>query len=185
MSHTESIEKLTLQTATAMGRLADLERSQRNLKEPSGVTKAALQELSTALEELQVANEQLQIQLEELARMRDDSGTATIARDQLADALPIAVVWTDERGVIDRTNDAAAELFGAAASELEGQPLGAFVAEEQVLFDAVYALCEESRTAAIDSRITVTPSARAPRVMRLRGSRLAHETRCVWFLDTL
>src|SRR5215212_6591998 len=136
MSHTESIENLTLQTATAIGRLADLERSHGNLNEPSGVTKAALQELSTALEELQVANEQLQIHLEELSQMREDFGAARVARDELADALPIAVVWTDERGVIDQVNDAAAALFGAVRHQLVGQPLSAFVVEEQVLFDA-------------------------------------------------
>jgi nitrogen fixation/metabolism regulation signal transduction histidine kinase len=183
MSHTESIERLTLHTATAKGRLADLERSQGNLREPSGVTKAAIQELSTALEELEVANEQLQIHLEELAQMREDSGAARVARDELAHALPIAVVWTNERGMIEKANEAATELFDASERKLTGQPLGAFVAEEQVLFDTVCALCEKGTP--VDTQVTVSAGTRPPRAMRLRGARLAHETLYLWFLHAL
>ena len=183
MLHTETIEKLTLHTATAKGRLADLERSHGHLREPSGVTKTAIQELSTALEELEVANEQLQIHLEELAQMRESSGTAQVARDELAHALPIAVVWTNERGVIKKANEVATELLGASEHNLAGQPLGAFVAEEQVLFDTVCALWEKGTP--IDARVTVTAGARQPRAMRLRGARLAHETLYLWFLHPL
>jgi PAS domain-containing protein len=183
MLHTETLEKLTLHTATAKGRLADLERSHGNLREPSGVTKTAIQELSTALEELEVANEQLQIHLEELAQMRESSGAAQVARDELAHALPIAVVWTNERGVIKKANEAATELLGASEHNLADQPLGAFVAEEQVLFDTVCTLCEKGTP--IDARVTVTAGARPPRAMRLRGARLAHETLYLWFLHPL
>jgi nitrogen fixation/metabolism regulation signal transduction histidine kinase len=183
MLHPETIDNLTLHTATAKGRLADLERSHGNLREPSGVTKTAIQELSTALEELEVANEQLQIHLEELAQMRESSGAAQVTLDELAHALPIAVVWTNERGMIEKANGVATELLGAAEHTLAGQPLGAFVAEEQVLFDTVCALCD--RKTPIDARVTVTAGAGPPQAMRLRGTRLAHETLYLWFLHPL
>ena len=82
-----ALQNLTLRTATAVGRLAELQRrAQHTHDQPSPVTKAALQELSTALEELQVANEQLQMQVDELARSRAESAGARQAQDEFADA---------------------------------------------------------------------------------------------------
>ena len=62
-----TLHNLTLRTATAVGRLAELQRrAERITENRSPVTKSALAELSTALEELQVANEALQGQVDEL-----------------------------------------------------------------------------------------------------------------------
>jgi hypothetical protein len=54
----DTLQILTLKTATAMGRLADLQRRAEHAPEKaSPVIKPALRELTTALEELQVAND--------------------------------------------------------------------------------------------------------------------------------
>jgi hypothetical protein len=87
-----ALRNLTLRTATAVGRLAELQRRAQHTRDqpsPSAVTKAALQALSIALEELQVANEQLQMQIDELDASRTESSCAKHAQDEFANAVPI------------------------------------------------------------------------------------------------
>lgn len=181
-----ALHNLTLRTATAVGRLAELQRrADRTSDKPSTVTKAALQELSTALEELQVANEQLQIQIDELASVRTTSSAAEQARDEFANAVPIAVLWTDSAGVIEKGNEAASQLLNIGKHHLAGKPLMLFVTDRSALFGAVRALCESASLPAVDIDVTVRPRERRPRKMRLRGCRLEHDERCVWFLHDL
>src|SRR3954447_20788104 len=67
----DTLQILTLKTATAMGRLADLQRrADHALDKAAPVIKPALRELTGALEELQVANEHLQTQMDELSALR-------------------------------------------------------------------------------------------------------------------
>jgi PAS domain-containing protein len=146
------------------------------------VTKAALEELSTALEELQVANEQLQIQIDELAQTRAASSGAYQAREEFANAVPIPVLWTNAAGVIDRGNDAASQLLNIGRHHLPGKPLMLFVTDRAALFAAVRSLCETGNLPSVDIEITIRPRERRPRKMRLRGCRLEHDERCVWFL---
>jgi PAS domain-containing protein len=175
---------LTLRTATAVGRLAELQRRAERAvdRPPSPVTKAALQELSTALEELQVANEQLQMQIDEIAAARAESTVAQAARDELANAVPIPVLWTNSSGVIQKGNDAASQLLNIGKHHLAGKPLMFFVTDRTILFAAIRSLCETATLPSVDVEITVRPRERRPRRMRLRGCRLEHDNRCEWFL---
>src|SRR3954451_19675186 len=67
----DTLQILTLKTATAIGRLADLQRRADHAPHKAApVIKPALRELTGALEELQVANEHLQSQVDELAALR-------------------------------------------------------------------------------------------------------------------
>ena len=178
-----ALHNLTLRTASAIGRLTDLQRrADRTGDKPSAVTKAALQELSTALEELQVANEQLQLQIEELAATRLESSGAQQAREEFANAVPIPVLWTDRSGVIDRGNESASRLLNIGKHHLSGKPLMLFVTDRAVLFGAIRSLSEAGHVPSVDVEITVRPRERRPRKMRLRGCRLEHDERCVWFL---
>ena len=178
-----ALHNLTLRTATAVGRLADLQRrADRTSDRPSTVTRAALQELSTALEELQVANEQLQLQIDELAATRLESTGAQQAREEFANAVPIPVLWTDNSGVIERGNESASQLLNIGKHHLSGKPLMSFVTYLAVLFGAIRSLCDTGAVSSVDVEITVRPRERRPRKMRLRGSRLQHDERCVWFL---
>lgn len=178
-----ALHNLTLRTATAVGRLADLQRrADRTGEKSSTVTKAALQELSTALEELQVANEQLQLQIDELAATRLESSGAQQAREEFANAVPIPVLWTDKSGVIERGNESASQLLNIGKHHLSGKPLMLFVTDRAVLFGAIRSLCETGTLPSVDVEITVRPRERRPRKMRLRGCRLEHDERCVWFL---
>jgi PAS domain-containing protein len=181
-----ALHNLTLRTATAVGRLAELQRrADRTPDKPSAVTRTALQELSTALEELQVANEQLQIQVDELSAMREASADAQQARDEFANAVPIPGVWTNGAGVIEKGNDAASQLLNIGKHHLAGKPLMLFVTDRAALFGAVRSLCETATLPSVDIEITVRPRERRPRKMRLRGCRLDHDERCVWFLHDL
>lgn len=178
-----ALQNLTLRTATAVGRLAELQRrAQHTGDERSPVTKAALHELSTALEELQVANEELQMQVDELAASRAESSVAQHARDEFANAVPIPVLWTDRSGVIVKGNDSASQVLNIGKHHLAGKPLMLFVTDRAVLFAAVHSLCETAAVPSIDVEITVRPRERRPRRMRLRGCRLEHDSCCVWFL---
>src|SRR6478672_1893225 len=98
-----TLHNLTLRTATAVGRLAELQRrAERIANKPSPITRSALLELSTALEELQVANEALQNQLDEMLLVREQSATAQRALDEFANVTPLAILWTDKAGIIEK-----------------------------------------------------------------------------------
>src|SRR3954468_9928811 len=123
----DTLQILTLKTATAMGRLADLQRRAENAPEKATpVIKPALRELSAALEELQVANEHLQAQLEELSNARWSALSLQQRMDEFADAVPTACVWTDVAGVIADGNEAACTLLNISKQRLAGKPLMLF-----------------------------------------------------------
>lgn len=178
-----TLHNLTLRTATAVGRLAELQRrADRMADKPSPIAKSALAELSTALEELQVANEALQAQLDELIAVRNSIDTVQRANEEFAQALPIAVLWTDRAGVVEKGNDAASQLLNIGKYHLQGKPLMLFITDRGPFFAALRSLCEAEGVPAVDIDITVRPRERRPRKMKLCGRRLQHDARCVWFL---
>jgi PAS domain-containing protein len=178
-----TLHNLTLRTATAVGRLAELQRRAERLNEkPSAVARSALQELSTALEELQVANEALAAQLNELNDIRAESERAHSAMNEFAQTLPVAAVWTDHAGVIEKGNEMASQLLNIGKHHLPGKPLMLFVTDRGTLFTALRTLCEGENVPSVDVEITLRPRERRPRKLKLSGRRLQHDTRCVWFL---
>jgi PAS domain-containing protein len=178
-----TLHNLTLRTATAVGRLAELQRrADRVVEKPSLLAKSALAELSTALEMLQVANEALQAQIDDLATAREQASSTQFVLDEFANAMPMAVLWTDLGGVIVKGNDAASQLLNIGKHHLHGKPLMLFVTDRAVLFAALRSISEPSGGPAVDVEVTVRPRERRPRKMQLRGRRLDHDQRCVWFL---
>lgn len=178
-----TLHNLTLRTATAVGRLAELQRRAERVNEKqSPVAKSALTELSTALEELQVANEELQSQLEELTTARQTIENSLRAMDEFAQAMPVAAVWTDRVGTIEKGNEAASQLLNIGKHHLQGKPLMLFITDRGALFSALRSLCESDGVPTVDVEVTVRPRERRPRRMKLCGRRLRYETRCVWFL---
>jgi PAS domain-containing protein len=181
-----ALHNLTLRTATAVGRLAELQRRADRLTEKvSPVARSALQELSTALEELRVANEALQTQVDELASIRVKVTAAEQALDEFANVTPLSVLWTDRSGVIEKGNEAASQLLNIGKHHLQGKPLMLFVTDRAVLFSALRSLCETPGVPSIEVAITVRPRERRPRKMKLSGRRLEYDPRCVWFLHEL
>lgn len=181
-----TLHNLTLRTATAVGRLAELQRrADRIVDKPSPLTKSAIQELSTALEELQVANEALQSQLEEITVVRQQLSTAQQALDEFANATPFAIIWTDHAGVIENGNERASQLLNIGKHHLQGKPLMLFVTDRTILFSALRSLCEPPSVPSVDVDITVRPRERRPRKMKLSGRRLDFDARCVWFLHEI
>lgn len=139
-----TLHNLTLRTATAVGRLADL---QRRVERPSNgsvsaIAKAALKELSSALEDLQVANEALQTQLDELNAVHTKIANVQQMNEEFAQALPIAVLWTDREGVIEKGNDAASQLLNIGRHHLVSKPLMFFITDRGPLFAALKSLCD-------------------------------------------
>jgi PAS domain-containing protein len=178
-----TVHNLTLRTATAVGRLAELQRRAERLTEkPSPITKTALTELATALQDLQVANEALQSQLDELNSLRTSMEMAQHTMDEFAQAMPVAALWTDRAGVIEKGNDAASQLLNIGKHHLQNKSLMLFITDRSALFAALHSLCEADRVSAVDIEVTVRPRERRPRRMRLCGRRLQHDARCVWFL---
>jgi len=178
-----TLHSLTLKTATAVGRLADLQRrAEKHVDKPSPVTRAALAELSTALEELQVANEALQLQIDELGAARSQSQEAQQALDEFSNVMPLAVLWTDAAGVIEKGNEEASRLLNIGRHHLQGKPMMLFVTDRAVLFAALRSLCETTSLPSVDVEITVRPRERRPRKMRLRGCRMRRQPHWVWFL---
>ena len=180
-----TLHNLTLRTATAVGRLAELQRRAERISENrSPVIKSALAELSTALEELQVANEALQGQVDELNALRMSAEDALNTVDEFAQALPIAALWTDSGGVIDKGNDAASQLLNVGKHHLVGKPLMLFIPDRGVLFGALRCLCDTPQVTAVDVEVTVRPRERRPRKMKLAGRKLQHRAGCLWFFHS-
>ena len=178
-----TLHNLTLRTATAVGRFAELQRRAERLTEkPSPLAKSAIAELSTALEELQVANDALQTQVDELNEVHINIDNAQLALDEFAQAVPMAAVWTDHAGVIEKGNEAASQLLNIGRHHLQGKPLMLFITDRTALFAALRSLCERDGVLAVDVDITLRPRERRPRRMKLSGRRLQHDVRCVWFL---
>ena len=181
-----TLHNLTLRTATAVSRLAELQRrADRIVEKPSPLTRSALQELSTALEELQVANEALQHQVEELTAAREKALATQQSLEEFADVIPLAVLWTDRAGTIDKGNETASQLLNIGRHHLSGKPLMLFVTDRTALFGALRSVCDTPGIASVDVDITVRPRERRPRKMKLSGRRLEHDARCVWFLHDL
>jgi PAS domain-containing protein len=181
-----TLHNLTLRTATAVGRLAELQRrAERAGEKSSPIAKSALQELGTALEDLQVANEAVQTQLDELTAIRLNVENMQQAMDEFAHVVPVATLWTDRAGLIEKGNEMASQLLNIGKHHLQGKPLMLFVTDRSVLFAALRALCEVDTVSSVDVEITVRPRERRPRKMRLSGRRLRYDARCVWFLHEL
>ena len=180
-----TLHNLTLRTATAVGRLAELQRRADRLNDKPSIVRSALEELSTALEELQVANEELQTQLDELNAIRLNSEHSQRAADEFAQALPIATLWTDRTGTIEKGNEPASQLLNIGRHHLQNKPLMLFITDRGALFSALRTLGEGEGVPAVDVEVTVRPRERRPRKMKLCGRRLPHDTRCVWFLHEL
>jgi PAS domain-containing protein len=178
-----TLHNLTIRTATAVGRFADLQRrAERVGDKPSPIAKAALAELSTALEELQVANEALQAQVDELSAVRSTIESVQRKMEEFTQAVPVAAVWTDRAGVIERGNDAASQLLNIGKHHLQGKPLMLFITDRGALFGALRSLCDHDGVAEVNVDVTVRPRERRPRRMKLFGRRLEHDTHCVWFI---
>jgi PAS domain-containing protein len=178
-----TLHNLTIRTATAVGRLAELQRrAERVPEKQSPVAKSAIAELGTALEELQVANEALQTQVDELNSIRLGIESAQRAMDEFAQAVPIAALWTDRAGIIKKGNEAASQLLNIGKHHLQGKPMMLFISDRGTLFAALRSLCEAEGVPAVDVDITVRPRERRPRKMKLCGRRLQFDAHCVWFL---
>jgi PAS domain-containing protein len=178
-----TLHNLTIRTATAVGRFADLQRrAERVSDKPSPIAKAALAELSTALEELQVANEALQAQVDELSAVRSTIDVVQRKMEEFVQAVPVATVWTDRAGVIEKGNDAASQLLNIGKHHLQSKPLMLFITDRGALFAALRSLCDHDGVAEVNVDITVRPRERRPRRMKLCGRRLEHDTHCVWFI---
>ena len=179
----DTLQILTLKTATAMGRLADLQRRAEHAPEKaSPVIKPALRELTTALEELQVANDHLQSQVDELVALRWSAESVQRRLDEYAEAVPVPCLWTDDAGLIADGNKAACELLNISKQRLAGKPLMLFVTDRDRLFGALNRLADGSAQA-VEADMVVRPRERRPRKLRVSGSRLEHDLRFVWFLQ--
>ena len=143
--------------------------------------KPALRELSTALEELQVANEHLQTQVDELAAARWAAASVEKRLDEFANLVPVPCVWTDASGVIADGNEAACALLNISRPRLAGKPFMLFVTDREALFAALRTLAGGA-SSTVEADVVVRPRERRPRTLRLRGCRLQHDLRSVWFL---
>jgi PAS domain-containing protein len=177
-----TIESLTVRTNAARGRLTELERRMENSTAAGPGVKPALKELSSALEELLVANEQLSLHVSELSATRHESAVLTARQDEFVNLLPLACIWTDERGTVEDANEATAALLNVATRRLSGKPLSLFLADRPSFLDAVSVL-RSGASHVVDIAVQVRPRERRPRQMRVTGHKLRHDVRLCWILS--
>ncbi|MBE9126540.1 MULTISPECIES: ATP-binding protein [unclassified Coleofasciculus] len=95
----------------------------------SQVLTEILENFTSTLEELKVAAEELQQQNEELVMARQAVEIECQRYQELFEFAPDGYLVTDDRGVIQESNRAAAILLNVAQKYLPGKPLTLFVAE--------------------------------------------------------
>ncbi|MDX2242910.1 MAG: PAS domain S-box protein [Leptolyngbyaceae cyanobacterium bins.302] len=126
------------QVQAAQTRLAQL---QQQATAPHAAFQSLLQdtiaELSISLEELHVAGEELHQQQEELLTTQQELELERQRYQNLFDFAPDAYLVTDERGIIQNANAAAADLFQVRHDFLVGKPLTLFIARPD--HDFIYA----------------------------------------------
>ena len=97
----------------------------------SAALKDAVEAMQTSLEELQVAGEERQQQLVAIAEAQQAIVTMSQRYQALFDLAPDVYLVTDERGVIQELNQAAAALLARRQENAVGKPLVLFVAPEK------------------------------------------------------
>jgi PAS domain S-box-containing protein len=99
-------------------------------QEPDAIA-TSLEELQTALEELRVADEELRQQNEELMLTRATAEAQRQRYQELFDFAPDGYLVTDNSGVIQEANQAAAKLLGILQKHLVGKPVVVFIPEAE------------------------------------------------------
>ena len=177
------LHTLTVRTNAALGRLADLQRraGDASASTAPAIVRAALKDLSAALSELQTATEQLHVHEEELLASRARVVDVERRLTEFVQGLPLAAIWTDAQGVILEANESAAALLNVARPRLPGKPLMLFLSDRQAFFEALAAL-QAPGGSTVELDMLVRPRERKPRVAKVTGRVLAHDTRWCWFL---
>ena len=177
------LQSLTVRTNAALGRLADLQRRavQVSASTAPSIVRAALKNLAAALSELQAATDQLHTHEEELRASRARAADVERRLAEFVQALPLAAVWTDTQGTILEANDAAAALLNVARPRLPGKPLMLFLSDREAFFQALAAL-QAPGGHVVELDMLVRPRERKPRVAKVTGRVLEHDTRWCWFL---
>ena len=156
-----AIDVLELHLASAMQRLAVLQRRALAERDESRLLARALQELSTALGEIRVAQEQL---VEARHRLETSDVELARARErywQLFEEVPQPYIVTDSRSVINEANPAAAHLFNVSQRFLVGKTMSVFVCEDRAGFlSDVARLASEGQPAELTFKLR--PRERAP-----------------------
>lgn len=176
------IHSLSMKAAAAATRLTELElKKERPGGDGSRVISVALRELQSALEELRVAIEHLDKMSDTIAEARVVSQDAVARYDELIDAMPLPCVFTNDAGVVQTANDAAARLFNISARHLAGKPLLLFVADRDEFLTLLRETTVEPEP--VSAELTIRPRDRKPRAVSLLVRNLPrHGQRC-WFLE--
>jgi two-component system cell cycle sensor histidine kinase/response regulator CckA len=124
---------VTRPTELSSGRLqSQLKALQRQVSEPSSVSRKQLLEalgaLQESLQELDVAEAELAQQNEELTTAREALELERHRYRELFDEAPFAYLVTDANGIVEEANLAALELFSYMRNALLGKPLPILVA---------------------------------------------------------
>ncbi len=127
-----NLDSFTKQVKGINGRLEDLYKGVKtNLPIPSELVPTAFKELGVVSEELQVALEELQQQNEELRLAKIALEVQSQRYQELFEFAPNAYLITDEQGIIQEANYAAANILNVSQRFLIGKPLVLFIAGEK------------------------------------------------------
>jgi PAS domain S-box-containing protein len=128
MVYQVSENDFTHKVETARNRANALQQrvSEGRWQEPDALA-ISLEELQTALEELRVADEELRQQNEELMLTRAVAEVQRQRYQELFDFAPDGYLVTDNSGVIQEANQAAAKLLGILQRHLVGKPVAVFI----------------------------------------------------------
>ena len=180
---TKTLQAIMMRTRTSIERLESLQQRARTVRDGGGerVVQSALSGLGDVLELLHLAADHLQTAAGDLTVERRKRAEVESRLYEIGDLMPVACLWVNERGDIDRANPLASSILNLSASHLTGRPLMLFLVERQPFVEAHAALTNGSTTA-VDILAVVRPRERKARHMHLFGRRLEHDPCTLWWL---
>lgn len=156
-----SLNSLDVQLASALQRLAVLQRRGEGNGGSPRLLHQTLEELEGALEEVRVAYERLVEQNNELAELRESLELERRRYWELFDGAPDACVVTTEDSRITEANRAAAELLNISQRFLVGKPLAVFICEDRTsVLDEARQIASSGGSS--DILVRIRPRERAP-----------------------
>ncbi|HEY0735609.1 MAG TPA: ATP-binding protein [Herpetosiphonaceae bacterium] len=176
------VEVFARQVQEAEGRLQGLiQQTQGPPLDAQPVLDMTLAELSTAFEELNVAVEELNAQQQELLASQQLIESERQRYRDLFDFAPDSYLVTDERGVIQEANRAAATLLNIDQPFLPGLPLSVFLPQHESarLFQHLQSLRRAQPGTIEEWEMPIQPRNASPRDAWLRVAPITNHARRV------
>lgn len=135
--------------------LARIEDLRADLDIDAALRDVLVTELESAHEEMRVADEEVRAQHDEIERLLSGRDSERWGHERLIAIVPVPVVVTDHRGIVDFANAAAAELLGTHLDRLLRKPILLFLEGQDRRDLRTWMTIQEHANGAFEGLVTV------------------------------